>query len=124
MARPDFRSQAAQRLSEERELSPQIISLLSPDPHGKGHTSVRVVPLDRIDPNPQQPRMTFDEDTLRELAASITEHGVLQPILIRPGDEGRYQLVAGERRWRAARIAGLREIPGLIEEIDDDTALE
>lgn len=124
MARPDFRSQAAQRLSEERELSPQIISLLSPDPHGKGHTSVRTVPLDRIDPNPQQPRMTFDEDTLRELAASITEHGVLQPILIRPGDEGRYQLVAGERRWRAARIAGLREIPALIEEIDDDTALE
>ncbi len=124
MARPDFRSQAAQRLSEERELSPQIISLLSPDPHGKGHTSVRTVPLDRIDPNPQQPRMSFDEDTLRELAASITEHGVLQPILIRPGDEGRYQLVAGERRWRAARIAGLREIPALIEEIDDDTALE
>jgi ParB family chromosome partitioning protein len=124
LARPDFRSQAAQRLSEERELSPQIISLLSPDPHGKGHTSVRTVPLDRIDPNPQQPRMTFDEDTLRELAASITEHGVLQPILIRPGDEGRYQLVAGERRWRAARIAGLREIPALIEEIDDDTALE
>ncbi|MDQ3493772.1 MAG: ParB/RepB/Spo0J family partition protein [Chloroflexota bacterium] len=124
MPRPDFRSQAAQRLSEERELSPQIISLLSPDPHGKGHTSVRTVPLERIDPNPQQPRMTFDEDTLRELAASITEHGVLQPILIRPGEEGRYQLVAGERRWRAARIAGLREIPALIEEIDDDTALE
>ncbi|MBA3307797.1 MAG: ParB/RepB/Spo0J family partition protein [Chloroflexi bacterium] len=124
MARPDFRSQAAQRLSEERELPPQIISLLSPDPHGKGHTSVRTVPLDRIDPNPQQPRMTFDEDTLLELAASITEHGVLQPILIRPGDEGRYQLVAGERRWRAARIAGLRDIPALIEEIDDDTALE
>jgi len=124
LPRPDFRSQAAQRLSEERELSPQIISLLSPDPHGKGHTSVRTVPLERIDPNPQQPRMTFDEDTLRELAASITEHGVLQPILIRPGEEGRYQLVAGERRWRAARIAGLREIPALIEEIDDDTALE
>lgn len=124
MARPDFRSQAAQRLSEERELSPQIISLLSPDPHGKGHTSVRTVPLDRIDPNPQQPRMSFDEDALRELAASVTEHGVLQPILIRPGEEGRYQLVAGERRWRAARIAGLAAIPALIEDIDDDTALE
>ena len=124
MARPDFRSQAAQRLSEERELSPQIISLLSPDPHGKGHTSVRTVPLERIDPNPQQPRMSFDEDALRELAASVTEHGVLQPILIRPGEEGRYQLVAGERRWRAARIAGLAAIPALIEEIDDDTALE
>jgi len=125
LARPDFRSQAAERLSQERELSPQIISLLSPDPHGKGHTSVRTVPLDRIDPNPQQPRMSFDEDTLRELAASITEHGVLQPILVRPSeDDGRYQLVAGERRWRAARIAGLHDIPALIEEIDDDTALE
>ncbi|MDQ3448582.1 MAG: ParB/RepB/Spo0J family partition protein [Chloroflexota bacterium] len=125
MARPDFRGQAAERLSQERELSPQIISLLSPDPHGKGHTSVRTVPLDRIDPNPQQPRMSFDEDTLRELAASITEHGVLQPILVRPSeDDGRYQLVAGERRWRAARIAGLHDIPALIEEIDDDTALE
>jgi ParB family chromosome partitioning protein len=125
LARPDFRGQAAERLSQERELSPQIISLLSPDPHGKGHTSVRTVPLDRIDPNPQQPRMSFDEDTLRELAASITEHGVLQPILVRPSeDDGRYQLVAGERRWRAARIAGLHDIPALIEEIDDDTALE
>ena len=68
--------------------------------------------------------MTFDEETLNELAASITEHGVLQPILVRPGAEGRYQLIAGERRWRASRIAGMKEIPALIEEIDDDTALE
>ena len=126
MARPDFRSQAAQRLSEERsELSPAIISLLGDEstPRSKGST-IRNVPLERIDPNPDQPRLTFDEDSLQELAASITEHGVLQPILVRPVADGRYQLVAGERRWRSAQIAGLRQIPALVEDIDDDTALE
>jgi ParB family chromosome partitioning protein len=123
LARPNFRTQAHDRLAEERELSPAIISLLSPERTGRSH-GIRNVPVDRIDPNPEQPRMTFDEGTLKELAASVTEHGVLQPILIRPADGGRYQLVAGERRWRASKIAGLREIPALIEEIDDDTALE
>lgn len=126
MARPDFRSQAAQRLAEERsELSPAIISLLGDDEAArpKGGT-VRNVPLDRIDPNPDQPRLTFDEDSLQELAASITEHGVLQPILVRPGANGRFQLIAGERRWRSAQIAGLRQIPAIVEDIDDDTALE
>ncbi len=126
MARPDFRSQAAQRLSEERsELSPAIISLLGDDTGSRTRGgTVRNVPLDRIDPNPDQPRLTFDEDSLQELAASITEHGVLQPILVRPGTDGRYQLIAGERRWRSAQIAGLRNIPALVEEIDDETALE
>jgi ParB family chromosome partitioning protein len=123
LARPDFRSTAARRLAEERELSPSIISLLSPE--GTGHaTNVRRVPVDRIDTNPQQPRMSIDEDALQELAASIREHGVLQPILVRPGEDGRYQLIAGERRWRAARIAGMTDLPAMIEEIDDDTALE
>jgi ParB family chromosome partitioning protein len=124
LARPDFRGQAAQRLSEEREeLSPAIISLLGNDAT-KQATGIRNVPVERIDPNPNQPRLTFDEDTLLELAASITEHGVLQPILVRPGLDGRYQLIAGERRWRAAKIAGLRQIRAIIEDIDDDTALE
>jgi ParB/RepB/Spo0J family partition protein len=125
LARPDFRSQAAQRLSEERsDLSPAIISLLANDSGQRARGTIRNVPLDRIDPNPQQPRLTFDEDSLQELAASITEHGVLQPILVRPGSDGRYQLIAGERRWRSAQIAGLRQIPAIVEEIDDDTALE
>jgi ParB family transcriptional regulator, chromosome partitioning protein len=123
LARPDFRGTAARRLAEERELSPSVISLLSPEGAG-GATNVRRVPLDRIDTNPQQPRMSFDEEALQELAASIREHGVLQPILVRPRAGGRYQLVAGERRWRAARIAGLSDLPAMIEEIDDDTALE
>jgi ParB family chromosome partitioning protein len=123
LARPDFRGTAARRLSEERELSPSIISLLSPEGSSRAQ-GVRHVPIDRIDPNPEQPRMSFDPDSLNELAASLREHGVLQPVLVRPIDGGRYQLIAGERRWRAARIADLDTVPALIEEIDDDTALE
>ncbi len=123
MPRPDFRAAAARRLSEERELSPAIVSLLSSEGAGR-RQGVRIIPLDRIEPNPDQPRMEFDEASLDELAASIREHGVLQPILVRPREQGRYQLVAGERRWRASQRAGLDSIPALIEEIDDDTALE
>lgn len=123
MARRDFRATAARRLSEERELSPAIVSLLSPDSPTRS-VGVRIVPLDHIEANPQQPRLAFNQETLDELAASIREHGVLQPILVRPIGPNRYQLIAGERRWRASSQAGLTSIPALIEEIDDDTALE
>ena len=123
MARPDFRAAAARRLSEERELPPAIVSLLSSETTHRS-TGVRHVQVDRIDSNPQQPRLAFDEATLEELAASIREHGVLQPVLVRPLDDGRYQLIAGERRWRASKIAEQATIPALIEDIDDDTALE
>ena len=123
MARPDFRAAAARRLSEERELSPAIVSLLSPDSPTRS-VGVRIVPIDHIEPNPEQPRLVFNQETLDELAASIREHGVLQPILVRPIGPNTYQLIAGERRWRASRQAGLDSIPALIEEIDDDTALE
>ena len=123
MARTDFRAAAARRLSEDRELSPAIVSLLSSDNVGRS-VGVRVIPVDRIEPNPDQPRMVFDEGALHELSASIREHGVLQPILVRPLGENRYQLIAGERRWRASREAGLDTIPALVDEIDDDTALE
>jgi ParB family chromosome partitioning protein len=125
LARPDFRSTAARRLSEERELSPNIINLLSPE-GSQRPAGVRHIPVERIKPNPGQPRMTFDEDALAELAASIKEHGVLQPVLVRPrpNDAHNYEIVAGERRWRASQIAGLREVPALIEQLDDDTALE
>lgn len=122
MARPDFRAYAARRLSEERELSPSIISLLSAE--GGRTTGVRNVPIDRIEANPENPRLVFEESALEELAASIREHGVLQPVLIRPRGLNQFQLVAGERRWRAARIAGLVAIPALVEELDDDVALE
>ena len=93
MARPDFRAVAARRLSEDRELSPAIVSLLSPEAVGRS-VGVRVIPVERIEPNPDQPRMVFDEEALHELAASIREHGVLQPILVRPLGENRFQLIA------------------------------
>jgi ParB family chromosome partitioning protein len=124
LARPDFRGTAARRLAEERELSPAILSLISPEGTERP-LGVRNIPLERITPNPDQPRMNFDEQALADLASSVREHGVLQPILVRPtGEPQRYQLVAGERRWRAAKIAELDVIPALIEQLDDETALE
>ena len=123
MSRPDFRAAAARRLSEDRELPPAIVSLLSPDATRRS-TGVKVIPVERIESNPDQPRLAFDESTLEELAASIREHGVLQPILVRPIGENQFQLIAGERRWRASKIAGQTTIPALVEDIDDDTALE
>ena len=123
MARPDFRAAAARRLSEDRELPAAIVSLLSSETTHRS-TGVKVIPVDRIEPNPNQPRLAFDPTTLAELAASIREHGVLQPVLVRPIDENRFQLIAGERRWRACKIAGQATIPALVEDIDDDTALE
>jgi len=123
LARTDFRAAAARRLSEERELSPAIVSLLSSDQPTRS-VGVRIIALDRIEPNPEQPRLAFNEESLLELSASVKEHGILQPILVRPLDGGRYQLIAGERRWRASKLAGLDTIPALIEDIDDDTALE
>ena len=123
MPRTDFRAAAARRLSEDSELSPAIVSLLTPDSPTRS-VGVRIVQVDHIEPNPEQPRMVFEPQALDELAASIREHGVLQPILVRPLGPNTYQIVAGERRWRASRLAGLETIPALIEEIDDDTALE
>ncbi|MBA3234646.1 MAG: ParB/RepB/Spo0J family partition protein [Chloroflexi bacterium] len=123
MARTDFRAAAARRLSEDTELSPAIVSLLTPDSPTRS-VGVRVVPIDHIEPNPEQPRLFFEPEALNELAASIREHGVLQPILVRPLGPNTYQIVAGERRWRASRLAGLTTIPALIEDIDDDTSLE
>ncbi|MCU0483109.1 MAG: ParB/RepB/Spo0J family partition protein, partial [Chloroflexi bacterium] len=99
-----------------------MLSLLADE--GAKTQGIRNVPIDRIEPNPENPRLSFEEGALEELAASIKEHGVLQPILVRPLGPNLYQLVAGERRWRAARQAGMETIPALIEELDDDAALE
>ena len=124
MARPDFRSQAAERLANERtEYTPALIDLLKPDDPGSVK-DVRRMPTDRIYSNPAQPRQHFDEEALHDLAASIREHGVLQPVLVRPRADGHYQIIAGERRWRASKLAGLTEIPVIIEQIDDEAALE
>lgn len=80
--------------------------------------------LNEIEPNKEQPRKTFDEKSLQELANSIERNGVLQPLLVRPMADGSYQLVAGERRWRAARIAGLTEVPVVVKELSDEQAME
>lgn len=86
--------------------------------------STSTLPINEIIPNKEQPRKTFDEGALQELADSITVHGVLQPLLVRPLLSGGYQLSAGERRWRASRMAGLKEVPVIIKELSDSEAME
>lgn len=82
------------------------------------------VPISSIKPNAHQPRVHFDEDTLASLTASIRELGVLQPVLVRPDGPDTYELVAGERRWRAAKRAGLQTIPALVKDVDNSASLE
>jgi len=86
--------------------------------------ALREIDIDRILPNSHQPRKNFDEDALNELADSIREHGVVQPIVVRPLEDGFFQLIAGERRWRASQRAGLHRIPAVVREADEHAALE
>lgn len=88
------------------------------------NASTNKLKLMEIEPNHDQPRKVFDEKALSELADSISQHGVLQPLVVRPMTNGGYQLVAGERRWRAARIAGLSEVPVIIKELTDEETIE
>ncbi|MDD6159479.1 MAG: ParB/RepB/Spo0J family partition protein [bacterium] len=85
---------------------------------------VTTLPLSRVEPRQDQPRTEFDEEALRQLADSIREYGLIQPITVRPLDRGYYQIIAGERRWRASRMAGLTEVPVRIIEADDRTTAE
>lgn len=80
--------------------------------------------INEIEPNKSQPRKSFDEKALSELADSIAEHGIIQPLLVRPMAEGGYQIVAGERRWRASRLAGLTEVPVVIKDLTDRETME
>ncbi len=82
------------------------------------------VPIEFVSPNPKNPRRNFSEADLVDLAQSIREHGIVQPVLVRRRPEGKYEIIAGERRWRAAQRAGLTEIPVLVRDVDDRTALE
>jgi len=84
----------------------------------------QILPIHKVEPNPHQPRQDFDEEELQNLSDSITEHGVIQPLTVRELEKGYYQIIAGERRWRAARLAGLHEIPALIIEADDKKTME
>jgi len=123
VAKPDFRAAASQRLSQEEKLSDSVLSLLKPE--GEQHDrAVRQIAVDRITPNPKQPRIAADPAALEDLTASIREHGVLQPILVRPLERGHYEIVAGERRWRAVTALALAMIPAIIEEMSDEQAIE
>ena len=87
---------------------------------GPGEPAYREVPVDLIRPNPEQPRRSFDPESIAALAESIAEAGVIQPLIVRPLPDGRYELIAGERRWRAAREAGLETVPAMVR--DEDAA--
>jgi len=102
-----------------------LASLIPPTPEDEDReVALREVPLSAIEPNPGQPRRNFDEAALTELTASIRELGLLQPVLLREVATDHYQLIAGERRWRAARRAGLSTIPAIIRHTDDQGVLE
>ena len=93
-------------------------------PSFESDTRIETLPLREIEPDPGQPRKTFDDETLAELSASIAEHGLLQPIAVRPKPSGGYLIVAGERRWRASRRAGLTEVPVIVKDVTDEQAME
>ena len=87
-------------------------------------SNYRMIQLHRIEPNPDQPRKDFDEEELQELAESISVHGLIQPLTVRETAPGYYQIIAGERRWRASRMANLSEVPAVVMEADDCKAME
>jgi ParB family chromosome partitioning protein len=98
-------------------------ALLSGGDENSTRESMQAIALDRIRPGKFQPRSHMDEASLDELAESIKAQGVMQPILVRPVDAGRYEIIAGERRWRAAQRAGLKEMPALVRSVPDQAAL-
>jgi len=108
----------------ERALGRGLAALLAISEEAHAEAELRHVPVELIRPNPNQPRKRFEEVSLRGLAASMSERGVLQPILLRPVPGGTFELVAGERRWRAAQIAGLESIPAIVQSRDDAASLE
>jgi ParB family chromosome partitioning protein len=103
-----------------------LAALLTPSTTegGPGDRDLRQLPVELVTPNPRQPRQSFDEEALLALAGSLGDRGVLQPVLVRPSAGGTYELIAGERRWRAAQLAGLETIPALVRVHDDIESLE
>ena len=99
------------------------ISVKSKDSHGEDNKSVLTVKISKVEPNRSQPRKQFDEDALLELSESIKQYGVLQPLLV-SDKKDYYEIVAGERRWRAAKLAGLKEVPVIIKELSDQQVVE
>ncbi len=106
----------------DRGMGRGLAAMLSPST--AEHDDLRRIPVGLIDRNPRQPRSQFGDSALEGLADSVRERGVLQPVLVRPLPGGRYELIAGERRWRAARLAGLAEVPALVRARGDAETLE
>ena len=112
-------------MNKRQALGRGLDSLIAfPDPEPAGSSAISEIDLDLIDPNPDQPRTNFDPEALEELAISIRELGVIQPLSLRSTDNGRYQIIAGERRWRAARIAGLTSLPAYVRTASDSEVTE
>lgn len=109
-----------------RGLAALIGEMDNPQQEARPQTSDRRLPIEFVVRNPNNPRREFAEEDLTDLAASIREHGIIQPVVVRPqpGHTGHFELIAGERRWRAAQRAGLTELPVIIRDVDDKTALE
>lgn len=101
-----------------------IDEVLAPPQNSNSGDEVKLLPLIDIEPNKDQPRKDFDQNKLDALAASIKEHGVVSPILVTPNKNGTYKIVAGERRWRASKIAELKEIPCIVRDIDEEKVSE
>ncbi|CAB4913934.1 unannotated protein [freshwater metagenome] len=113
---------------KQRGMGRGLAAILSADEHGESggerRAELRTLPVELVVANPHQPRRTFEPEALQALADSIADRGMLQPVLVRPMPGGRYELVAGERRWRATQLAGLGELPALVQERDDATTLQ
>lgn len=109
---------------KQRGLGRGLGALLNDYSENDAAQAVTTLPLQRIEPNPNQPRKRFDEVELQALADSIAQHGLLQPLAVRDMGNGYYQIIAGERRWRACRLAGLSEVPVTVVEADDRTVME
>ena len=111
-------------VKEKRGLGTGLDALFGPDLQAVQEKQIQTLPLSRIEPRQDQPRDQFDEDRLQDLAASIARHGLIQPVIVRHLPNGDYQIIAGERRWRAARKAGLETVPVHILTVDEQKAME
>ena len=111
-------------MKQQRGLGRGLGALIDDYTEKTPEDGITKLPLQKVEPNPKQPRTNFDEEELQSLADSIAEHGLLQPLVVREAGDGYYQIIAGERRWRASRLAGLSEVPVVILKADDKTVME
>lgn len=111
-------------MATPKGLGKGIGALLGDVTEERNDSPYKLLPIHKVEPNPNQPRKDFDEEELQALADSIAKHGVMQPLTVREAGSGYYQIIAGERRWRAARLAGLKDIPAVVIEADDRKTME